>query len=80
VDEHEIHQHIQDLVEREHTLRDGAASAGDSADRRAELRSLEVQLDRCWDLLRQRQAKADARKDPNEASLRSADEVEGYRQ
>lgn len=80
MNENEIHQRIQDLVEREHALRAEAPSQGDSAERRKELSSVEVQLDQCWDLLRQRQAKIDARENPDEAAVRTADQVEGYRQ
>jgi hypothetical protein len=39
-----------------------------------------VQLDRYWDLLRQRDARRRAGLDPDAAQERSADVVEGYRQ
>ena len=45
------------------------------ADRLEELR---VELDRLWDLLRQRRALRDAGDDPDLASERSADVVEKY--
>ena len=76
----EIHDHISSLVEREQDLRRTAPSEGESAERAAELKSIEVQLDQCWDLLRQRRARIDAGENPNEATLRSVQEVEGYRQ
>ena len=41
---------------------------------------LSVQLDRYWDLLRQRDARRRAGQDPDDAQERSADVVEGYRQ
>ena len=41
---------------------------------------LGVQLDRYWDLLRQRDARRRAGLDPDAAQERSADVVEGYRQ
>ena len=41
---------------------------------------LGVQLDRYWDLLRQRDARRRAGLDPDGAQERSADVVEGYRQ
>ncbi len=44
------------------------------------LRAVEVELDQCWDLLRQRRALRDAGADPNEAQARDAGTVEGYRQ
>lgn len=76
----EIHEHISTLVEREQELRRVAPSEGESTERASELKSIEVQLDQCWDLLRQRRARIDAGENPNEASLRSVSEVEGYRQ
>ncbi|MBW4094434.1 MAG: DUF2630 family protein [Acidobacteria bacterium] len=69
MNEVQIHQHIKDLVETEHQLRNDASASGDVG-RTAKLRDIEVQLDQCWDLLRQRQAKRDARENPNDAALR----------
>jgi hypothetical protein len=47
---------------------------------RERLRAVEVELDQCWDLLRQRRALRDAGADPDQASARDADTVEHYRQ
>jgi hypothetical protein len=44
------------------------------------LRALEVELDRCWDLLRQRRALRAAGGDPDDAQVRDADTVERYLQ
>jgi hypothetical protein len=41
---------------------------------------LRVQLDRCWDLLRQRRSREQYDLDPGEASVRDAETVEGYEQ
>ena len=41
---------------------------------------VEVELDRCWDLLRQRRALRDAGGDPGGAQVRDADTVERYLQ
>lgn len=76
----EIHQRIQELVEQEQGLRDSGPEQGESASRSERLRGIEVQLDQCWDLLRQRRAKLDAGENPNDAKVRPAEEVEGYRQ
>ncbi|AJT42621.1 DUF2630 family protein [Psychromicrobium lacuslunae] len=76
----EIHHHISELVQREQELRSISPSDGEAASRANELREIEVQLDRFWDLLRQRRARIDAGANPNEAELRSSNEVEGYRQ
>ena len=75
---------IERLVSEEHDLRDRekADSASDDAlaDDRARLREVEVELDRCWDLLRQRRALRDARADPDRAEARDEKTVAGYRQ
>ena len=42
------------------------------------LRQLEIELDQCWDLLRQRRALRETGGDPRDAAVRPADEVEGY--
>src|SRR5688500_14792995 len=77
-------QRIQALVVEEHRLRgtgDGdAGAAPEQEDRKARLRHVEEALDQCWDLLRQRRAKAKAGDDPEDAEVRPANEVEGYRQ
>ncbi|HZV27684.1 MAG TPA: DUF2630 family protein [Acidothermaceae bacterium] len=65
---------ISALVAEEHGLSGGGA---DSAARR---RELEEQLDQCWDLLRQRQAKREFGEDPNQAQARPISEVEHYQQ
>ena len=49
-------------------------------DKRARRRRLEEQLDQCWDLLRQRQARREFAQDPDSAHERSAQQVEGYLQ
>jgi hypothetical protein len=51
----------------------------DETEERQRLQSLEVALDQCWDLLRQRRALRETGQDPGEARVRPADEVEGYR-
>lgn len=75
----EIHAQISDLVAQERELR-AQLQAGeiDRADEQALLRDLEVQIDQCWDLLRQRQALRDSGGDPAAAAVRPASEVEGY--
>lgn len=84
MDNQDILQRIQALVDEEHRLREpGEGEAGGAAEsekRQARLRHVEEALDQCWDLLRQRRAKAKAGDDPEEAAVRPANEVEGYRQ
>lgn len=80
MDDQQIHQMIQELVEREQDLRESAPSEGESEARSGELHSLEVMLDQCWDLLRQRDARRRIGANPDQAQMRPAEEVEGYRQ
>lgn len=70
---------IQELVEAEHLLR-ARFGRGEVADEEehARLVSLEKQLDQCWDLLRQRRARAAAGQDPADAQVRPAEQVERY--
>ena len=73
---------IEALVQEEHALlaREQADAKRDQAleDDRQRLERVSVELDRCWDLLRQRRARRDAGQDPNEARPRDADTVERY--
>ncbi|MBB5953707.1 hypothetical protein FHS29_000277 [Saccharothrix tamanrassetensis] len=77
----EIHARISELVAEEHELRQRVV-AGELApeEEQARLRQVEVALDQCWDLLRQRRARQAAGQDPDGADVRPAGEVEGYRQ
>ena len=80
-DDREIIKHIDMLVDEEHAL-ERAHGEGKSltADEKARLRALEVQLDQLWDLLRQRRARRAAGLDPDDAETRDPSTVEGYRQ
>jgi hypothetical protein len=77
MDEKDILTRIHALVDEEHGLREGTDHTDDQ---RARMQELEVQLDQCWDLLRQRRAKRQYGEDPEEAEARPASEVEGYLQ
>jgi hypothetical protein len=79
-----IGDRIEQLVTEEHQLRSReAVDSGDEAALEADrerLRQVEVELDRCWDLLRQRRALRETGGDPDDASLRDEGTVEGYLQ
>ena len=77
MDDEGIHQTIKRLVDEEHAIWSAGASTEDD---RARLGELNVSLDQCWDLLRQRQALRDAGANPDAAHSRPTDEVESYRQ
>ena len=76
----EILRHIEELVNEEHTLENQAKSGGLSEDEHQRMSQLEVSLDQCWDLLRQRRALRSAHLNPEDAKLRDADIVEHYKQ
>ncbi|WP_241384902.1 DUF2630 family protein [Rhodococcus sp. CH91] len=78
--EDDLFQYIEKLVDEEKTLRSRADEDGPSDEDRQRLRTVEERLDQCWDLLRQRRAKAEFGEDPDEAQPRPVDEVESYRQ
>ena len=44
----------------------------------ARLETIRVELDQCWDLLRQRRARREFGQDPDDAALRPASIVENY--
>jgi hypothetical protein len=78
MDDSGVQDHIEQLVSEEHELL--AHGPGLSADQHARLELVRVQLDRYWDLLRQRRAHEEFGLDPEEASLRSSGTVEEYEQ
>ena len=80
-DDRDIIEQIDRLVAEEHALESRHHEGeGLSDDEHRRLRALEVHLDQLWDLLRQRRARRDAGLDPDDASERGPDTVEGYRQ
>jgi hypothetical protein len=70
-----ILHHISELIDEEHQLRTGSASAQGKAER---LKHVEEQLDQCCDLLRQRRAKREFGQDPEAAQPREIGTVENY--
>ena len=68
-------KHIQQLVAEEHRLFD-KGSLDATEDRR--LSAIQVELDQCWDLLRQRRALSETGRDVSEAQLRPSEVVEKY--
>jgi len=75
---------IERLVAEEEGLRRREQKDSPDADAlerdRERLQAVEVELDRCWDLLRQRRAREEFGLDPDDASAREADTVEHYEQ
>ena len=71
---------IDQLVKEEQELLRSGEGDGPDAERHRRLEEVKVELDRCWDLLRQRRAKEEFGDDPDQAVERDADTVEGYLQ
>jgi hypothetical protein len=80
MDDKQVLDRIGDLVEEEHALERQALGQGLDNDQEARLHEVEIQLDQCWDLLRQRRARRDAGQDPDSAQVRPEGTVEGYLQ
>ncbi|WP_410640312.1 DUF2630 family protein [Amycolatopsis sp. lyj-346] len=76
----EILGRIDELIAEEHELRSRSVGVGLSGGDRDRLTAVEQQLDQCWDLLRQRRAKAEFHENPDDAAARPVSEVESYRQ
>jgi hypothetical protein len=69
-------EHIQHLVAEEKKL---YAQGTMSDAERDQLAKINVELDQCWDLLRQRRALREFGRNPDEADVRPASIVENYR-
>lgn len=72
-----ILKHIEALVQEEQRLYQRGDLSGEDQTR---LDTLQVELDQCWDLLRQRRALREFGKDPDQAHTRPPDMVEKYEQ
>jgi hypothetical protein len=80
MDDADIVRRIRELTDDEHALETAHAGKGLSEKEINRLRTTEVALDQCWDLLRQRRARRNAGQDPDTATVRSEGVVEGYQQ
>ncbi|MFJ8159187.1 DUF2630 family protein [Streptomyces sp. NPDC094468] len=79
MEEDQILSRIAALVADRRRLRDAVTSGEiDTSTEDERLANLEEELDRCWDLLRQRRAKSEFGENPDEAQARSSSQVEGY--
>jgi chromosome segregation ATPase len=82
MDDQQIQAEIEALEGRQRELRQREGELAEQpeavAPLRDELERIRVELDRLWDLLRQRRALRDSGGDPDEASERDEGTVEGY--
>jgi len=77
MEDSKVLQHIMKLVETEKSL---YSKSDLNVNEKQRLHQMEVELDQCWDLLRQRRALRDVGKNPDEAEVRPPDIVENYEQ
>jgi Protein of unknown function (DUF2630) len=82
MDDQSIAARIESLVAEEHKLQQREQSDSTDEERleddRERLRAVQVELDQCWDLLRQRRAREEFGQNPDDAQARDADTVERY--
>lgn len=85
MDDKSILQHINELLDEEHALlneKENREKEDDEIDpeRHQRLQTLQVTLDQCWDLLRQRRARREFAENPDGARVRDPKTVERYLQ
>lgn len=80
MDDNTVLNRINRLADEELELEESHEGRPASPEELQRLRDIEVELDQCWDLLRQRRARRDAGLDPNDAATRREEVVEKYLQ
>ncbi len=80
MNDQELLHHIETLVSEEHTLLQHEDHSQLTPAQHERIKQLEISLDQCWDLLRQRRAKREFGLNPEETQLRDPGIVEHYKQ
>ncbi|MGD1011107.1 MAG: DUF2630 family protein [Acidimicrobiales bacterium] len=80
MEDRQIHKQIDMLVAEERELEEGHLGKRATPEQEKRLQELQVALDQCWDLLRQRRARREFNQDISNTNTRAADVVEGYKQ
>jgi hypothetical protein len=82
MDDQQIQIEIERLEDRQRELRQREGDLAEQPDAvaplREQLEQIRIELDRLWDLHRQRVALRNSGGDPDDASERDADTIEGY--
>jgi DNA repair exonuclease SbcCD ATPase subunit len=82
MDDQQIQSEIEQLEDRQRELRQREGELAEQPDAvaplREEVEQIRIELDRLWDLQRQRRALRESGGNPDDASERDADTVEGY--
>ncbi len=71
---------ISELVDEEHRLLEQRKEGQAGEDIHRRIADLEVELDQCWDFLRQRRAARESGRDEDTVAVRDARTVERYQQ
>ena len=77
MEDKKVLNHIKKLADEESRLYSKEKLTNEEV---KELHEMKVELDQCWDLLRQRNALRNAGKNPDQASVRPPNVVENYKQ
>jgi Protein of unknown function (DUF2630) len=80
VDDLDVVRRMGEPADEEPRLECSPAGEGLPEEELAPLRTIEVALDQCWDLLRQRHARRAAGGNPDEVAVRPEATVGGYQQ
>ncbi len=80
MDDSQLLHTIEQLVNEEHALMQQSTEGDMEEIKKARMHDLEVRLDQCWDLLRQRRARREFHLNPEEAQVRPSEIVEHYQQ
>jgi len=75
MEDNQVLTHIKTLSEKEEDLYEKENLTDEDV---KQLHKIKVELDQCWDFLRQRRALRDAGKNPDKAAIRPPDIVENY--
>lgn len=73
--DNQILNHIKSLTEHEEKLWGKENLSDEEVDK---LHRIKLELDQCWDLLRQRRALRDVNENPDKAEARDIDTIENY--
>jgi len=78
MDDRKVTDSINALAREEHALFERESKGTATEADRARLNQIQVTLDQCWDLLRQRRARREFGMDPEDARVRDEKTVKGY--
>jgi hypothetical protein len=78
MDDENVLDRINALANEERELYSKESGGEVTDDERQRMRKIELTLDQCWDLLRQRRARRDAGLDPDDAEVRDTKTIERY--